>query len=177
MRGRKVGSLLGAAILLGTFGVGTAHAAPPATAADDAATQAMTTQATVDRSKAIAKDLCDTATASAAAAAADPNNVAKQAQAASDAAACATAQTNADNEGISLSNVNGGTATAGTLDPALPADVHNTANNAVKSDNISWLSNSRGLPSFSTTGIPGMNGNDAGATFMHFEKLGYDFLL
>ena len=176
MKGRRVGSLLGAAILLGTFGVGTAHAAPPATAADDAATQAMTTQATVDRAKAIAKDLCDTATASAAAAAADPNNVAKQTQAASDAAACASAQANADSESSSLSGVNGGVSTEGTVDPALPADVHNTANNAVKSDNISWVSNSRGLPSSVTAAAGSLGGNDAGANFIHYENLGYDFL-
>src|SRR3954471_2124734 len=110
MRGRRVGSLLAAAVLLGTIGVGTAHAAPPATAADDAGTQAMTTQATVDRAKAIAKDLCDTASASAAAAAADPNNVDKQTKAAQDAAACASANANADGESTSLAGVNGGVA-------------------------------------------------------------------
>src|SRR4051812_40053371 len=114
MRGRRVGSLLAAAILLGTWGVGTAHAAPPATAADDAGTQAMTTQATVDRAKAIAKDACDKAAASQAAAAADPGNVAKQTQAAADAAACATAQADADSESSSLAGVNGGVASEGT---------------------------------------------------------------
>src|SRR3954471_15834593 len=176
MRGRRVGSLLGAAILLGTFGVASAHAAPPATAADDAATQAMTTQATVDRAKAIAKDACDAATASQAAANADPTNVAKQQQAAQDAAACASAQANADSESSSLAGVNGGVSTEGTVDPAQPADVHNTATGAVKSDNIEWISNSHGLPSTFGAQQPSLGGNDAGANFIHYENLGYDFL-
>ncbi len=176
MRGRRVGSLLGAAILLGTFGVGTAHAAPPATAADDATTQAMTTQATVDRAKAIAKDLDDAAAASAAAAAADPTNVAKQTQAASDAAAAATADANANSESTSLAGVNGGVSTEGTIDPTLPADVHNPANGAIKSDNIQWVANSRGLPSTFGAAQPSTGGNYAGANFVHYENLGYDFL-
>src|SRR4051794_14612866 len=157
MRGRRVGSLLAAAVLLGTIGVGTAHAAPPATAADDAGTQAMTTQATVDRAKAIAKDACDKAAASQAAAQADPNNVAKQTQAAQDAAACAAAQANADNEQASLAGVNRGIPTEPTT-PTLPADAHNPANGAVKSDNIEWLSNSRGLSS-SVANPNGTTGN------------------
>src|SRR6185295_9593716 len=144
MRGRRVGSLLSAAILLSTIGAGTALAAPPAGPADDAGTQAMTTAATVARAKEIAKDLNDKAAASAAAAAADPGNVAKQAAAAADAAAAAKAQTNADAEQVSLAGVNGGIATE-PVNPTLPADVHNPAAGVVKSDNIDWISNSRGL--------------------------------
>src|SRR4051794_24302397 len=112
MIGRRnvaVGSLVSATILLSTLGAGAAFAAPPAGPADAPETQASTTQATVDRAKAIAKDLCDTAAASAAAAQADPNNVGKQATAASDAAACASANANASSESASLASVNGGT--------------------------------------------------------------------
>ena len=47
---------------------------------------------------------------------------------------------------------------------------------AVKSDNIEWVSNSRGL-SNQVANPNNANGNYAGATFMHFENLGYDFLL
>src|SRR3954449_3201263 len=175
MKGRRVGSLLAAALLLGTIGVGSASAAPPAGPADDAGTQAMTTQATVDRAKDIAKDACDKAAASQAAAQADPGNVGKQTQAAQDAAACASAQANADKEQQSLNGVNGGIASE-PANPTLPADVHNPANGTVKSDNIEWLSNSRGL-SNQVANPNNVNGNYAGATFMHFENLGYDFLL
>src|SRR4051794_31626564 len=174
MRGRRVGSLLGAAILLGTIGAGPALAAPPAGPADEPGTQAMTTAATVARAKDIAKALCDKATASAAAAAADPGNVDKQAAAAADAAACAKAQTNADSEQKSLDGVNGGIA-AEPANPTLPTDSHQTAAGAVKSDNIDWLSNSRGLAS-SVANPAGANGNYAGANFIHYENLGYDFM-
>ncbi|HWK25928.1 MAG TPA: hypothetical protein VNS09_05155 [Solirubrobacter sp.] len=129
----------------------------------------------MDRAKALATQACDTASASAAAAAADPDNVAKATQAATDAAKCASAQANADAEQKSLDGVNGGIAAEPT-NPTLPTDVHNPAAGAVKSDNIEWLSNSRGLPN-SVTNPTTMNGNYAGATFMHFENLGYDFLL
>ena len=53
---------------------------------------------------------------------------------------------------------------------------HNTATGAVKSDNIEWISNSRGLPSTFGATQPGTGGNDAGANFIHYENLGYDFL-
>ena len=176
MRGRRVGSLLGAAILLSTIGASGAYAAgPPAGPADDPGTQAMTTQATVDRAKVISKDACDKAAASATAAQADPNNVAKQTQAAADAATCASAQASADKEQASLDGVNGGIATEPS-NPTLPADVHNPANGAVKSDNIEWLSNSRGLSN--QVANPGnITGNYAGANFIHYEKLGYDFMV
>ncbi|HEY6888680.1 MAG TPA: hypothetical protein VI300_12900 [Solirubrobacter sp.] len=171
-----MGSLLSAAILLGTVGAGSALAqTAPAGPGDAPETQAATTQATVTRANDLKKLACDAATASAAAAAADPGNVAKQATAAADAAKCATATANADKESASLAGVNGGIATE-PVNPVLPTDAHQTADGAVKSDNMQWVSNSRGL-SNSATNPTAANGNYAGATFMHFENLGYDFLL
>ncbi len=175
-RCRAVGSLLSAAILLGTLGAGSALAqGAPEGPGDDPGTIAKTTQASVDRANELKKQACDAATASAAAAAADPGNVAKQATAAADAAKCATKTANADAESKSLSMVNGGIATE-PASPTLPADSHQTANGAVKSDNIEWLSNSRGL-SNQVANPSNANGNYAGANFIHFENLGYDFLL
>src|SRR5690349_15741454 len=140
MRSRRVGSLLGAAILLSSIGASGAYAAgPPAGPADDAGTQAMTTQATVDRAKDLAQQACaglESAKANA--------SVARAAKAAAAAADCAGAQANADKEQASLNGVNGGIA-AEPANPTLPTDVHNPAAGAVKSDNIEWLSNSRGL--------------------------------
>jgi hypothetical protein len=171
-----VGSLLGATILLGSFGVSSALAAgPPAGPGDDAGTQAMTTQATVDRAKDLSDQACAKSAASAAASAADPGNVAKAATAAADAADCVAAQENASKEAASLAGVNEGIATE-PASPTLPTDSHQPANNADKSDNLQWISNSRGL-SNQVQNPNNLNGNYAGATFMHFEKLGYDFLL
>jgi hypothetical protein len=167
-----VGSLLGAAILFGSFGVGSALAAgPPAGPGDDAGTQALTTQATVDRAKDLSDQAAAKAAASAAAAAADPGNVDKAATAAADAAAAAVASENAGKEAKSLAGVNGGIASDAGKTP-LP-DVHFTANNAVKSDNLQWLGNSRGAAASATS----TNANYAGATFIHYENLGYDFML
>src|SRR3954447_16582855 len=145
MKGRRVGLLLSAAILLGT--APSAFGQTPNGAkgtADDPAGFAKTTQASVDRAKAVAKTACDKAAASQAAATADPGNVNKAAVAAADAADCATANASASNDQASLDRVNGGVA-AEPANPALPADVHNPAAGAVKSDNLEWLSNSRGL--------------------------------
>ncbi|WP_121252145.1 hypothetical protein [Solirubrobacter pauli] len=150
-------------------------AAPPAGPADEAATQVKTTAATVARAKEIAADLKTASDAAAAAAAADPSNVDKQAAAAAAAAKYATAQADADAEQKSLDGVNGGIAAEPT-NPTLPADFSNPAEGQVKSDNIEWLSNSRGLPNQSQN-PNNKNGNYAGATFMKYENLGYDFLL
>jgi hypothetical protein len=167
-----VGSLLGATILLGSFGVGSALAAgPPAGPGDDAGTQALTTQATVDRARDLSDQAAAKSAASAAAAAADPGNVEKAATAAADAAAAAVASENADKDAKSLAGVNGGIASDAGKAPL--NDVHFSANGPVKSDNLQWLGNSRGLPASATNS----NANYAGATFMHFENLGYDFML
>ena len=170
-RRRVVSSLLGATILLGSFGAGAAFAAgPPAGPADDAGTQAMTTQATVDRAKDLSDQAAAKAATSAAAAAADPGNVDKAAAAAADAAAAAVALEEFGKETKSLAGVNGGIASDAGKTPL--ADVHFSANNPVKSDNLQWIANSRGLPASNSS-----NANYAGATFMHFENLGYDFML
>src|SRR3954470_13171962 len=176
MKVRRAGSLLVATILLGIAPNALAQTPGGASGtANDPAGQAKSTQATIDQAKAVAKTACDKAAASAAAAAADPNNVAKQTAAAADAADCATANTSAANEQKSFDRVNGGIASE-PANPTLPADVHNPAAGAVKSDNIEWLSNSRGL-SNQVANRPHASGNYAGATFMHFENLKYDFLL
>src|SRR3954470_12294266 len=176
MKVRRAGSLLVATILLGIAPNALAQTPGGASGtANDPAGQAKSTQATIDQAKAVAKTACDKAAASAAAAAADPNNVAKQTAAAADAADCATANTSAANEQKSFDRVNGGVANE-PANPALPADVHNPAAGAVKSDNIEWVSNSRGL-SNQVANPTNVNGNYAGATFMRFENLGYDFLL
>src|SRR5688572_15454319 len=109
---RRVGVLLTAAILMGTapaaFGQ-TPNAAKGT--ADDPAGFAKTTQASVDRAKAVAAAASTKAQASAAAAAADPANVDKQAAAAADAADLAIANASVAGEEKSLSMVNGGIAT------------------------------------------------------------------
>ncbi|MDA0182603.1 hypothetical protein OJ997_19995 [Solirubrobacter phytolaccae] len=170
-----LGALLTATVLM--VGSSTALAAgPPATPADDAATQAKTTAATVARAKEIAADLKTASDAAAAASAADPDNVDKRAAAAAALAKYATADADANAEQKSLEGVNGGVATEGSIDPKHPADVHNPAAGAVKSDNIEWVSNSRGLPN-QVQKPTNANGNYAGATFMHYEGLGYDFML
>src|SRR4029078_9792545 len=102
-------------------------------------------------------------------------NVAKQTQAAADAAKCATKTANASAESTSLASVNGGIASE-PANPTLPADSHQAANGAIKSDNIEWLSNSRGL-SNQVANPNNANGNYAGANFIHFENLGSDFSL
>src|SRR5690242_10785171 len=166
MKGRRAGLLLTAAILMGT--APSAWAQTPSGAlgtANDPAGQAKSSQAAIDAAKAVAAAAKTKADASAAAAAADPGNAAKQAAAAADAADLAVANGSVAQEEKSLAGVNGGIATE-PANPTLPADTHQPANQAVKSDNLEWLSNSRGT-----------NGNFAGATFMHFENLKYDFLL
>src|SRR5689334_334282 len=109
---KRLGLLLSAAILLGTapsaFGQ-TPNAAKGT--ADDPAGFAKTTQASVDRAKAVEKTACDKAAASQAASAADPNNVAKADAAAADAADCATATASRQHDEASLAGVNGGVAT------------------------------------------------------------------
>src|SRR4051794_2594020 len=174
MKVRRTGALLGAAFLLGIAPSALAQARGGARGAKDPGGQATWPQASVDAAKAVAKTACDKATASAAAAAADPTNAAKQATAAADAADCAVANTSAASEQKSLDGVNGGIA-AEPASPTLPTDNHQTAIGAVKSDNIDWLSNSRGL-SNQVANPNNANGNYAGATFMHFENLNYDFL-
>jgi hypothetical protein len=176
MKVRRTGALLGAAFLLGIAPSALAQTPSGASGtANDPAGQAKTTQASIDAAKAVSTAAAAKAAASAAAAAADPGNVAKQATAAADAADAAVAATSVNSEQKSLAGVNGGIATA-PANPTLPPDSHQTANGAVKSDNIDWLSNSRGLPNTAVIPAPA-NGNYAGATFMHFENLGYDFLL
>ena len=168
-RRRALGSLLAAsALLIGAPG------ALAQTGADDPGTQAKTTQATVDRANQLRDQACAAAAASAAARDADPTNVEKTAKAAADAADCAAKTANAVKESASLASVNGGIATA-PANPTLPADVQNPAANPDKSANIEWVSNSRGVSS-NLTNPNAVNGNYAGATFIHYENLGYDFL-
>src|SRR4051812_27336186 len=176
MKVRRTGALLGAAILLGIAPSALAQTPSGASGtANDPAGQAKTTQATIDAAKSVSTAAAAKAAARAAAAAADPTNVQKQATAAADAADAAVAATSAANEQKSLDGVNGGIA-AEPANPTLPTDSHQTATGAVKSDNIDWLSNSRGL-SNQVANPNNANGNYAGATFMHFENLNYDFLL
>jgi hypothetical protein len=172
MRRSGVGALLTATIVLSMSPA--ALAGPPAGPGDDPGTQAKTTQATVDRAKDLAQQACEAAQASAAARDADPTNVEKTAKAAADAADCAARTENAGKEEKSLAGVNGGIATE-PANHTLPADVHNPANGAIKSDNIEWVYNSRGQSS-SFTNPNSANGNYAGATFISYENLGYDFM-
>ncbi len=168
-RRSALGSLLAATAL--------AIATPAAlaqTGGDDPGTQAKTTQATVDRANQLRDQACAAAAASAAARDADPTNVEKTAKAAADAADCAAKTENAAKEAASLSRVNGGIASE-PANPTLPADVHNPANGAIKSDNIEWVYNTRGRQS-SFTNPNSPNGNYAGATFIRYENLGYDFM-
>jgi hypothetical protein len=160
-----VGSLLSAAILVQTIGAGAAFAAgPPAGPADDPGTIPMTTQATVDRANDLAAQACATSGLAATARAAHASSVRLTAKAADAAADCAAAQANAASEADSLATVNDGPSSDAGM-PTLP-DTHQTANQAVKSDNFTWISNSRGT-----------NANFAGANFIHYQKLGYDFLI
>src|SRR3954471_12488052 len=177
MRVRRTGTLLTAMFLLGIAPSALAQGTPSGAlgTANDPAGQAKTTQATIDAAKAVSTAAAAKAAASAAAAAADPGNVTKQATAAADAADAAGAATSAANEQKSLDDVNGGIA-AEPANPTLPTDNHQTADQVVKSDNIDWLSNSRGL-SNQVANPNNATGNYAGATFMHFENLNYDFLL
>src|SRR3954452_20137162 len=155
-----VGSLLAATILLQTAGA--AFAGDPPGPADNPGTIPETTQATVDRAKDLAQQACATAATSAKARDAS-GTVAETARAAANEAACLAAQDNGGKEQASFSGLSNGIASEPAVDP-LP-DTHQTANNLVKSDNLQWISNSRGT-----------NGNFAGANFIHYENLGYDFL-
>src|SRR3954469_11776439 len=107
-------------------------AGPPAGPADDPGTIAVTTQSSVDRANDLKQQACAAAAASAKASA---TSVAKRAAAPRDAADCAAATENATKEAASLAGVSDGP----TGPPAgwtPPADVHNPATGAVKSDNI-----------------------------------------
>jgi hypothetical protein len=68
----------------------------------------------------------------------------------------------AERERLAFESLTPGTGTEG--EPSVE-NVANPAAGAVKSDNIEWVGNSKGT-----------NGNFAGANFIHYEKLGYDFL-
>jgi hypothetical protein len=151
----------------------------------DAATLAKTTASTVANAQANATSTCNRATEQArerdvvaarlAKAQANPRTTpaqlaalqadldARTATAASYAAACALAQDNATKEAASLAGIDEGPATDEGA-PTLP-EVHQGAANIVKSDNMEWLSNSRGI-----------NGACSGANFIHYQKLNYDFL-
>jgi hypothetical protein len=87
---------------------------------------------------------------------------AKAATAAAKAAEAAAAVANADREAKSFAGLSKGTSVEGT--PSV-TEVRNTADGMIKSDNIEWMGNSKGT-----------NGNFAGANFIHYENLGYDFL-
>src|ERR671910_164803 len=96
-----LGSLLITAALLMSGSSALAQDTP----GDDPGTQPKTTQATVDRAKALRDQACAAAAASAAARDADPTNVEKTAKAAADAADCAAKTENASKESASLSRV------------------------------------------------------------------------
>ena len=139
-RRRALGSLLAAsALLIGAPG------ALAQTGADDPGTQAKTTQATVDRANELRDQACAAAAASAAARDADPTNVEKTAKAAADAADCAAKTANAVKESASLA---GGERRhrhrARQPDAARPTS-RTPRPTRIKSDNIEWVSNSRGL--------------------------------
>ena len=180
MEGRRrnaVGSLLGATILLGTLGAGVgARAGPPAGPGDDAGTQALTTQATVDR----AKDLSDqaaakAATASAAAAAADPGNVDKAGDRRRRRRRLRAARPRTrTRKPTSLAGVNGGIASDAGQDAA---DRRRTSAGQQARSRATTCSGSRTRAACPPAPTRARNGNYAGATFMHFENLGYDFLL
>ena len=175
-----LGTLVAALVALQLIGAGTALAGAGGEK-NVPGTLAKTTKKTVKRAEHDAKQACKRAEVAAQQRdktqeqldkAKNPKEAAKlqallvqrTAEAAEAAAACAEATANAEKEAASLAGVNGGVTTdEGT--PALP-DVHNSADGVVKSDNLEWISNSEGV-----------NGAFSGANFIHFENLGYDFMV
>ena len=89
----------------------------------------------------------------------------KTAMAAESAAQCAVVDVEAEKEAASLAGINGGIE-SDEGKPVLP-EVHQGAVGVLKSDNIDWISNARGING---------SGNFAGANFIHYENLGYDFM-
>src|SRR4051812_26185575 len=180
--GRTIAMAFLAACALALVGAGQALAAGDG--GGDAATLRKTTEATVgfaqrDSEQACRKSAQDAKERTAAAARlakaqANPRSApaeiaalqadldAKTATAAQTAAGCAAAQANYQREAASLAGINGGTSTEGT---STVTEVHQGAANIVKSDNMTWISNARGI-----------NGALSGANFIHYENLGYDFM-
>ena len=118
---------------------------------------------------------CADAAASAAARDADPTNVEKTAKAAADAAEVRGADRERDQGGrVAGRRQRRHRHRAGQPDAARRRR-SNRAAGAVKSDNIEWVSNSRGCPA-RVDQPERANGNYAGATFIHYENLGYDFM-
>ena len=143
MRGSRrsaLGSLLAAtALLIGAPG------ALAQTGADDPGTQAKTTQATVDRANQLRDQACAAAAASAAARDADPTNVEKTAKAAADAADCAAKTANAVKESASLAARERRHRRPRPPTRRCPPTSRTPRPTRIKSDNIEWVSNSRGV--------------------------------
>jgi len=163
MRVRKLlaaGSVLVVSATLQCLTTGSAFAADPAEV------QAETTQATVDAAQHAADVACAASAASAKVrdAASGDASVAVTAKAAEDAAACQSAQDDLAKEKASLAGASGGP-TSDADEPSVP-DTHHPATGAITSDNLKWVSNSAGVGS-----------NFAGANFIHYENLGYDFMI
>ncbi len=173
------GSLLVAAIAFLTFGAGAAFAGEGGPA-HQAGTLDETTQASVDRAAQVATSDCKKAdgdaqqrddAAAKLAKAKTPAQIAamqalldeKTATAAASAAQCAWSTVEAEREAASLAGVNGGIESDAGIAPI--AEIHQGASGIVKSDNMEWISNSRGI-----------NGALSGANFIHYENLGYDFM-
>jgi hypothetical protein len=173
------GSLLVAATAFFLFGAGAAFAGEGGPA-HQAGTLDETTQASVDRAAQVATSDCKKAdgdakqrddAAAKLAKAKTPAQIAamqalldeKTATAAASAADCAFSTVEAAREAASLAGVNGGIESDTGIVPL--AEVHQGAAGIVKSDNMDWISNSRGI-----------NGALSGANFMHYENLGYDFM-
>ena len=172
------GSLLVAAIAF-LIGAGSAFAGEGGPA-HQAGTLDETTQASVDRAAQVAESDCKKAdgdakqrddAAAKLAKAKTPAQIAamqalldeKTATAAASAADCAFSTAEAEREAASLAGVNGGIESDAAITPL--AEVHQGAAGIVKSDNMEWISNSRGI-----------NGALSGANFIHYENLGYDFM-
>jgi len=173
------GSLLVTATAFFLFGAGSAFAGEGGPA-HQAGTLDETTQASVDRAAQVATSDCKKAdgdaakrddTAAKLAKAKTPAQIAalqalldeQTATAAASAADCAFSTVEAAREAASLAGVNGGIESDTGIVPL--TEVHQGADGIVKSDNMEWISNSRGI-----------NGALSGANFMHYENLGYDFM-
>ena len=172
------GSLLVATAFF-LFGAGSAFAGEGGPA-HQAGTLDETTQASVDRAAQVATSDCKKAdgdaakrddTAAKLAKAKTPAQIAalqalldaQTATAAASAADCAFSTVEAAREAASLAGVNGGIESDTGIVPQ--TEIHQGAAGIVKSDNMEWISNSRGI-----------NGALSGANFMHYENLGYDFM-
>ena len=172
------GSLLVATAFF-LFGAGSAFAGEGGPA-HQAGTLDETTQASVDRAAQVATSDCKKADGDAAkrddiaaklAKAKTPAQIAalqalldaQTATAAASAADCAFSTVEAAREAASLAGVNGGIESDTGIVPQ--TEIHQGAAGIVKSDNMEWISNSRGI-----------NGALSGANFMHYENLGYDFM-